>query len=351
MIILIKKTVTSQKAEEGCLLSPSFANRKRQLFLVITAFLLLFFSKVPFSFAGNKPDIISYDATLLEKAVSINIKWQSVEPIILIKASSGRDEKEIEIDPYDNRRNRDGYSGEASILLRVRRKSFRNKIISYVIQIEDEFGEKSRLVTGKIKLNKRFFAGEDKDRFGKDILKGDIREKVIEVEKSHDTPPFLDKIKVHRGPDFTATITARANDDNGISTITMGILDEAGKIVEEQELSNLGRAWEGRSKTFKLKPGKYTAIVIAVDTANNRSQDRRVSFTLGVKPLPKQPKPGPDLHISGTSQPHEQKQPTNQEQTTQQPPVEEPLAEIPQQPESDIPGTTSNADTARNTPS
>lgn len=310
MIILIKKVVTSQKAEEGCLLRPSLANRKKQLFLVITVFLLLFFSKVPFSFAGNKPDIISYDATLLEKAISINIKWQSVEPIILIKASSGRNEKKIDVDPYDNKRNRNGYSGEASIILKVRQRSFPNKIISYVIQIEDELGEKSRMVTGKIKVNRRFFAGKDKDRFGKDILKGDIREKVIEVEKSHDTPPFLDKIKVLRGPNFTATIIARANDDNGISTVTMGILDEAGKIVKEQELFNLGRAWEGRSKTFKLKPGKYTAIVIAVDTANNRSQDRRINFTLGVKPLPEKPQPGPDLHISGTSQPPEKKQPT-----------------------------------------
>lgn len=107
-----------------------------------------------------------------------------------------------------------------------------------------------------------------------------MRKKAIEVQKQHDTSPFLDQIEISKLPGFKVIIAAKANDDKGLSAITMGILDKKGFIVSEQNLSYIGKTWKGSSKPFKLKPGNYTAVVIAVDTANNRSQERRSNFIL-----------------------------------------------------------------------
>lgn len=63
----------------------------------ITLFLIL--CTFNYTFAGSKPDIISYDAKLLENAVSINVKWQSSEPVILVNASVGKKEKKSKSNP------------------------------------------------------------------------------------------------------------------------------------------------------------------------------------------------------------------------------------------------------------
>ena len=98
--------------------------------------------------ATGKPDVTRHEANFLESAVNLHIEWQSPNPVVLVKISVAGVEKEIKIDAYDNKRNRDGYAGEVNITLgldRVPRQPF-----TYVIQLEDELRIKSPLVTGKV---------------------------------------------------------------------------------------------------------------------------------------------------------------------------------------------------------
>jgi hypothetical protein len=98
--------------------------------------------------AAGKPDVTRHEANFLESAVNLHIEWQSPNPVVLVKISVAGVEKEIKIDAYDNKRNRDGYAGEVNVTLgldRVPRQPF-----TYVIQLEDELRIKSPLVTGKV---------------------------------------------------------------------------------------------------------------------------------------------------------------------------------------------------------
>jgi hypothetical protein len=98
--------------------------------------------------AAGKPDVTRHEAYFLESVVNVHIEWQSPNPVVLVKISVAGVEKEIKIDAYDNKRNRDGYAGEINVNLgldRIPRQPF-----TYVIQLEDELRIKSPLVTGKV---------------------------------------------------------------------------------------------------------------------------------------------------------------------------------------------------------
>jgi hypothetical protein len=98
--------------------------------------------------ATGRPDVTRHEANFLESAVNVHIEWQSPNPVVLVKISAAGVEKEIKIDTYDNKRNRDGYAGEINVNLgldRIPRQPF-----TYVIQLEDELRIKSPLVTGKV---------------------------------------------------------------------------------------------------------------------------------------------------------------------------------------------------------
>lgn len=98
--------------------------------------------------AAGKPDVTRHEAYFLESIVNVHIEWQSPNPVVLVKISVAGVEKEIKIDAYDNKRNRDGYAGEIDVNLgldRIPRQPF-----TYVIQLEDELRIKSPLVTGKV---------------------------------------------------------------------------------------------------------------------------------------------------------------------------------------------------------
>jgi len=119
--------------------------RVTRLFL-ITLFILLSFSKS--LQAAGKPDVTRHEAYFLESVVNVHVEWQSPNPVVLVKISVAGIEKEIKIDAYDNKRNRDGYAGEINVnvgLDRIPRQPF-----TYVIQLEDELRIKSPLVTGKV---------------------------------------------------------------------------------------------------------------------------------------------------------------------------------------------------------
>jgi hypothetical protein len=60
-------------------------------------------------------------------------------------------EKEIKVDPYDNRRNRDGYAGEADVTLNL--AWVPGQPFTYIVQLQDELRIKSSPVTGKVKIS------------------------------------------------------------------------------------------------------------------------------------------------------------------------------------------------------
>jgi hypothetical protein len=98
--------------------------------------------------AAGKPDVTRHEAYFLESAVNVHIEWQSPNPVVLVKISVAGVEKEIKIDAYDNKRNRDGYAGEINVNLGLDR--IPHQPFTYVIQLEDELRIKSPLVTGKV---------------------------------------------------------------------------------------------------------------------------------------------------------------------------------------------------------
>jgi hypothetical protein len=121
--------------------------RVLQLFF-ITLFILLSFSKS--SQAAGRPDITRHEAQSLGGALNMQIEWQSPNPVVLVRVSIGNLQKEIKIDAYDNKRNRDGYGGEVNFTLNL--EGSPSEPFPYVIQLEDELRIKSSLVRGKVKI-------------------------------------------------------------------------------------------------------------------------------------------------------------------------------------------------------
>jgi hypothetical protein len=115
---------------------------------LITLFILLSFSK-PLQATG-KPDITRHEAQSLGGALNMQIEWQSPNPVVLLRISIGNLQKEIKIDTYDNKRNRDGYAGEVNFTLNL--EGSPTEPFPYVIQLEDELRIKSPLVRGKVKI-------------------------------------------------------------------------------------------------------------------------------------------------------------------------------------------------------
>ena len=100
---------------------------------------------------AKKPEITRYDAHYLDTQVSVNLQWQSSEAVVLVRVAAGSEVKEIKIDPYDNKKTRSGYTGEVNVVLET--DVFESQeVIPYTIQLEDEDGQKSNLVTGKVTI-------------------------------------------------------------------------------------------------------------------------------------------------------------------------------------------------------
>ena len=95
--------------------------------------------------AGGRPDVTRHEANFLESAVNVHIEWQSPNPVVIVTISVAGIEKEIKIDAYDNKRNRDGYAGEVTVTIGLDRVPFQNFI--YVVRLEDDLRIKSPVVT------------------------------------------------------------------------------------------------------------------------------------------------------------------------------------------------------------
>lgn len=122
---------------------------QRVLRLVLTTLFILLSLFDPLQATG-KPDVTRHEAQLLGGALNMQIEWQSPNPVVLVKISIGNIQKEIKIDPYDNKRNRDGYAGEVNFTLTL--EGTATEPFPYVLQLEDELRIKSPLVRGKVKV-------------------------------------------------------------------------------------------------------------------------------------------------------------------------------------------------------
>lgn len=118
-----------------------------------TGFIILCFVAWSFEIASaaGKPVVTRHGANVLGNAVNMHIEWQSPNPVTLVKLSMPNVEKEFTIDPYDNKRNRAGYSGEVNVTLNVSGVS--GQSFTYIIQLQDELRIKSEPVTGHVKIS------------------------------------------------------------------------------------------------------------------------------------------------------------------------------------------------------
>ncbi|MEI6306105.1 MAG: hypothetical protein WCP33_04730, partial [Deltaproteobacteria bacterium] len=294
------------------------------------------------SIAGGLPEVISHTAQYLERSISVNIKWQSENPVTKVKVIAGKGENEVAVDEYDNRRNPSGYSGEVSVVVPVDPALFQDSI-SYQIQLQDDLRQKSTLYSGNVvqpvvtgtavvmapgiappppppgmpgvqpqpgvagvgmvvpppvAIGAAPATGED--GWGKENIRAgkgqgqtgdgksrDIVDKLLAVAERFDTPPSLDVIKVNiLGPE-NVSFTSKANDDKGLREIIFKVYDGTGNKVGEQKLSNLGKKWEGSTEPVKVtNGGAYRVVAQATDTGGNTSKEQTANFIMKGTPPP-----------------------------------------------------------------
>ena len=265
-------------------------NKKYLSILLLLSFVFTFFN-LNSSYAARKPDIVSHDAELLEDAISFNVEWQSDYPVVQVIIAAGNKTKKIELDEYDdNVRDSYGYHGEASLVFEIGEIGIFDEYVTYVIQLEDDLGRRSRRVTGKVKVPEMLIGGR-RDREDDKIVDEyvdkspsqkpvGVIDKVLDVMARHDTPPNIKHIKVNKYGNEGVSISSEAIDDKGLRNITIRILDQSGNIAGEEILADLGKIWKGTSKTFALQPGVYKAVAQAVDTGGNTSKERSEQFVI-----------------------------------------------------------------------
>lgn len=234
--------------------------------------------------AKGKPVITRHDAAYMQNAIHFIVQWQSSNPVAKVRVSAGSEQQEVSVDEYDNRRNPSGYEGEVTVVAKL--TPGLAEAVSYVVQLEDDLRLRSDPATGKLKPSK---SGRiDDDRWGRPAplmgrqqeQKQDVIDKLLGVMERHDTPPFLDEIKVNRLSATRTSFSSKANDDKGLREIKFRILDPAGTVIKEQALSGMGRAWDGTTEVFDLAKGNYTVKAQAFDTAGNASQERSAAFVM-----------------------------------------------------------------------
>jgi streptogramin lyase len=258
-----------------------------------TSLLILSIAIVVFAFflpaigvaAKGKPVITRHDAVYMQNAVHFTVQWQSPNPVAKVSISAGSERKEVAVDEYDNRRNPSGYEGEVTVIANL--TPGMSEAVSYVVQLEDDLRQRSDLATGKLTPPKA--AKMEDDNWGKPApligqqpqeQKSDVIDKLLGVMERHDTPPFLDEIKVNRISAAKVSFSSKANDDKGLREIKFRILDPTGNLVKEQTLSGLGRVWDGSTDVFELSQGNYTVKAQAIDTGGNASQERSTAFAI-----------------------------------------------------------------------
>ncbi len=120
---------------------------------------------------AKKPEVIRHDAQYLDRQVSLSIEWQSSEPVVSVRVAAGKEVKNIKVDAYDNKRNPQGYSGEVSVALQAD-PLINQESVPYTIQLVDDVGQRSTLVTGKVAVPSTFGRPYGDDTWGRDRVAG-----------------------------------------------------------------------------------------------------------------------------------------------------------------------------------
>jgi hypothetical protein len=335
---------------------------RRYLRLAIAVLIVLLFSGI--NAHAKKPAVTRHDGQYLDKAVKISVQWQSTEPIVSIKIAAGKGEKVIKVDPYSNKRNPDGYQGEEDIVLETE-PAASQAAIPYSIQLEDEDGQRSNLVTGQVKIPAAAGAATgvaaatpQEDQWGKEKLAGtsgtssaggtsgtgDIVDKLRQVAQTLASPPVVHDLTVNNPGSNTVTFKTKATHSVGLQAVKFRVFSADNKQVDSQDIEAKGTVWEGTSKDFTLPAGKYFVIAQAVDAAGNTSPEKKTNFaitgTAQVQlPQPEQPQPQQPQADQTQAQPEQPQvdQPQQPQADQPQPQPEQPQAEQPQpqQPQSD----------------
>jgi hypothetical protein len=235
--------------------------KKRYLALAIAVLVSLFLAGVDAH--AKKPEVTRYDAQYLDRAIKITVQWQSTESIVTVKVTAGKEVKEVKIDPYANKRNPQGYSGEEDIVLQADPMTSQ-EFIPYTIQLENEDGQKSNLVTGEVQVPGATAKAQD-DQWGKERLagtaapgqqqSGDMIDKLRQVAASLAAPPFLHDITVNNPGSGIVTFKTKATHSVGLKEINFRVFDGGNKQVDTQQIATTGTIWEGTSKDFTLQGG------------------------------------------------------------------------------------------------
>ncbi len=302
--------------------------------------------------AGNKPVVVSHDETYANRAISFRVAWQSENPVVMVKIFTGRDQKEIKIDEYDNRRTRDGYSGEVSAIVELD-PMFAEAALPFAIQVEDDTRLKSDEVRGKVQIVR---TTKQDDDWGRDKLASQpmgqpmgqqpgnstvqILDRVVALADRYNIAPSLGNIIINRVGTDGVSISTRATDNKALSQISFKIFDITGNLIQLDSAPTTGMVWEGTSMVFNLMNGNYKAVVQATNGAGNTSKEKTESFSIAGSSLTSQPplvqppsySPPATTALPGQQLPVQQpaaQQPTGQWPTTQQPAVQQPPEQQP----------------------
>jgi len=265
------------------------------------AFLLL--SAAPAG-ARAKPRIVRHEANYLEQTVVIVVEWQSPNPVVRVTAHVGGQKQEIQVDPYDNRRNQDGYWGEATVEVQAGQPSGEEGI-AYLLEVEDDLRQKSERVRGKVRVAAARSSGEAEDNWGRQHLErpgmampggqpppspdgGQYPPYGGETYPPYGGEPYppygagptiqLIDVSVYGGQ---VTFTVQAYDQTGLRQITYRIYDLGGALVQEKEIPSQSQEFSGPTEPLLLPPGNYRVSAQAVGSDGTPSPEDVRDFVVG----------------------------------------------------------------------
>jgi hypothetical protein len=262
------------------------------LLLILTVFFLTGVNAY-----AKKPEVTRHDAQYVDKQVSINLQWQSSESIVSIRIAAGKEIKEVKVDPFENKRNRSGYTGELNVVLQAEPTGSQDSI-PYTIQLEDEDGQKSVIAMGKAAIPPSTAAAATEDTWGKEKLTSsqqtvqkDMIEQLRSVAQVLIAAPFLQEVTINNPGGGTVTFKSRVTHTAALREVNFRVIDSGNKLIDNQTISTTGKIWEGTSKDFSLMNGNYIIVAQAVDGTGNTSLERRANFTITGSSLTQNPTP------------------------------------------------------------
>lgn len=255
--------------------------------------------------ARTKPQVIGHDAHYLETSVNINVTWQSPNPVTLIRVIVGSEIKEVRVDEYDNRRNQEGYSGEATVLVKISPAQHQESI-PYILQVEDDLRQKSEQVMGKVKVPSGAPNKSEDDSWGRQHLEKHLPAapagkpsptgpaetvgQIVDAIQGSGGQISIESIEVYPVAPGTVRFVIRINASKPVREILYAVVDTTENLIIQPQVISPNKSWDGTVGPVSLKPGKYKVVVQAVDQEGNPSSEKLQPFS---------------VESGGTSQPKE----------------------------------------------